>query len=509
MIEDSKRFKDYFLYLYETNNNQEEISFEEIFQTNTTRLEFINSLFEKYNNHSLSYKGEYAFESTIDYIYSFMNGEQKETALSIPKKYFNDSTQGSIIPTIKEVEYLLKLIEHNSYMYETIYANNPLYLELPDDTLNQNMTRILEIKRKNVAHLLGLTEHESLDNPDDNKNVLKKYFLSHVKDMNKYPGNTDSEKLLSWVTSREGKAEILKIHALTLEFIKEDRKSYPQSYNGFDLKSDNKSIAKFKERYKAATGLDFPLINYSRLLIKSINSLNFFKLANLTEIILDYNAPRGKQNEKDIFLVNRDSKKIHEVNGKYIDQRMDILLDVYAYAHNPNNHELKRKLLEYGINVNSDDIKDKLNIIKANKYLEKNSILPDTNIINDKIIEAINDNFKRDINLVGFGTDFKNDKEIPLDKKVIHYTHCDTSISLTAPELLGHYYKYGRSFFLDKIESKNGLLKVSSIDDELFYLKRMKKIKLNAEEDYNYLIVLKRKLKNNFDNYSNNRNKLR
>mgnify|MGYP003305111482 CR=1 FL=1 len=62
-------------------------------------------------------------------------------------------------------------------MYETIYANNPLYLTLPDDTFNQNMTRILEIKRKNIAHLLGLTEHEDLANPNPQKNLLKKLFF--------------------------------------------------------------------------------------------------------------------------------------------------------------------------------------------------------------------------------------------------------------------------------------------------------------------------------------------
>ena len=66
-------------------------------------------------------------------------------------------------------------------------------------------------------------------------------------------------------------------------------------------KEKDLEIANLKERYKQYTGLDYPIINFSRLMVKSINVLNFLKLNNLAEIILDYNAPQGKSNEKEFL----------------------------------------------------------------------------------------------------------------------------------------------------------------------------------------------------------------
>lgn len=507
MIESARQFKYYFKDLYDSNRSiiKENIDFDRIFQSNKSRMQFVNFLFDQHKMGNLTYEGESAFMSTIEYIVSFINGKLKEADLSVPKKYFDDSSMGTIIPTMKEVEHLLRVISYNSYMYSNVYDNNPLYVKLPDETFNQNMTRILEIKRKNIAHLLGLTEYEAPGELNPNKNLLKKHFNSIVKDKTKYYGDTDSEKLLSWITSIEGKEELLRVHKLTLEFINKDRKEHPEAYDGLKLKSNESSLAKFKERYKAHTGLDFPIINYSRLITKSINSLNFFKLNNVVEIILDYNAPKGKKNEKDVFLVNRNPQKINNVNKKFVNQKINLLFDLCSYAFNPNNIELKNKLLEEGINVNSSIIIDQLNMIRTNNYIGENGINPNSSIFDQKILDAINEQFLRDIHLVGFGTDFNNDNEIPLDEKSTNYTHCDTAISLTVPELLGHYYKYGRTFFLDQIESKQGILMVSNVNDEIYYLKRMAGIKLNSEEECKELVALKNKLNKNYKNYISQR----
>ena len=181
----------------------------------------------------------------------------------------------------------------------------------------------------------------------------------------------------------------------------------------------------------------------------------------------------------------------------------------YQRSRNAENQALKNYLLQQGINVNSLEFKDKLNIIRANSHIGKHGIKPRGDIIDEKITSAINDKFPRDIHLVGFGTEFGNDKQIPLNSHVTHYTHCDTAISLTAPELLGHYYKYGRSFFLDKIDSKDGVLMVSNINDEIYYLKRMSDIKANSQEECIELVALKRELKNNYKEYSRNDNRRR
>ena len=126
-----------------------------------------------------------------------MNGKEKERSLSIPKKYFQDASIGAIVPTLSEIKYLLKIIDYNRYMFETVYEDNVLYIKLPDDSFNQNMMRTLEIKRHNMAHLLGLTEHEDINSPNPQKNLLKKHFNSVVRDKSVYPGSTDAEKLLA------------------------------------------------------------------------------------------------------------------------------------------------------------------------------------------------------------------------------------------------------------------------------------------------------------------------
>ena len=504
MIRSANKFTEYFYNLYKANhaNIYREKSFEEIFENNKSRLEYLNKLFEEYKNNNMNHFGENVFEETIDYIVSFINGKEKESNMSIPEKYFLDKSLGAIIPSNKEMSFLLKLIETNTKMFEMIYLDNPLYIKLPNGTLNENMTRVLEIKRHNIAHLMGLTEYEDPGSNDPSKNLLKKHFYSIVKDTSVYNGNTDAERLLNWIVSKEGKEEILRIHNITLEFIEKDQKENPNSYINGNLKSDYKTMEKFKVRYKNFTGLEYPIINFSRLIIKSINVLNFMKLNNLVEVILDFNAPRGTYNEKDIFLVNRNSKKVSDKINKFMDLRTDLLITLYMYANDSKNEELKKKLLENNINVNALNIKDQLNIIKAFDFLGAYNIIPDDSIVDEKIVEAINKHFERNVNLIGFNTDFNNDIEIPLNKEVQHKAHCDTSISLTIPELIGCYYKYGRTFFLDKIDSDKGILMISNINDEIYYLKRVNDIKQDANYDLNYLIELKERLNDNYKDYS-------
>lgn len=505
MIKSSKKFAEYFYGLYEANTSSIFVqkSFEEVFESNKSRIEYINKLFEEYDKNNMDINGENVFRYTIDFIVSFINGKEKSSSNKIPNKYYEDQSIGAIIPTLEEMDILLKLIESNKIMFEMIYKGNRLLLKLPDESFNENMTRILEIKKHNIAHLLGLTEYEDINFIDPTKNLLKKHFYSIINDKDEYEGNTDAEKLLNWITSPEGKKEILRIHNLTLEFVKKDKIQNPNSYIGNNLKPDSQVISKFKERYKDSVHLDYPIINFSRLITKSINTSNFLKLSNVVEVILDYNAPKGKSNQKDIFLVNRNSKRLSEKNNKFMNLRTDLLIDFYNYAYDFENEELRNKLLNNGINVNSQNIKDQLNIIKANDFIGAYGINPDDSIIDEKIIEAINKNFERDIHLIGFNTDFGDDREIPLYKVVSHNAHCDTSIALTPPELLGHYYKYGRTFFLDKIESDKGILMISNINDEIYYLKRVDDVKEQAGEQLANLIELKKALNDKYNKYIN------
>ena len=510
MIKSSRKFKEYFKKIYDSNHLENfcDKSFQEVFSSNQTRMEYIYELFKEYERNRLTFKGKDVFEETIDYIVDFINGKEKSSSLTVPSEYYNDQSLGAIIPTDEELYALLKLIKANKIMFEVMYRDNPFTLKLPNQSFNQNMTRILEIKEYNIAHLLGLSEHEDINNPDPSKNLLKKHFNSVVKDKSKYAGNTEAEKLLNWILSMQGQHELFRIHKLTKEFVKKDKLQNPGSYIGDNLKPDSKVIAKFKERYKKSVGLDYPIINFSRLMSKSINTLNFLKLSNVSEVVLDYNAPQGKSNEKDIFLVNRNSKKISDNNSRYVKLRDDLLVDFIKCGSN-DDEAAKNRLIDKGININSKKIKDQLNIIKAHDFIGAYDIEPDDSIVDEKIIESINDDFKRDVHLIGFGTDFKKDKEIPLYYTGIHKAHCDTSIALTTPELIGHYYKYGRTFFLDKIETETDVLRVSNVNDEIYYLKRVKDIKKDASEKLANLISLKSDLNQAYKYYLDSNQKIR
>lgn len=503
MIKSADRFTYYFndLYLASSLRVVMDKTFEEIFASNQSRIEFIDRLFDEYENGTMNSDTRAVFMRNIDYIYSFINGKEKSSSMTIPEKYYKDQSIGAIIPSIDELEFLLKLIEKTTDLFDKTYDGNKMYLKLPDESFNENMTRVLEIKKHNIAHLLGLTEYENIAVSDPSKNLLKKHFYSVVIDKDRYYGNTDAEKLLNWINSIEGKEEIRRIHTITLEFVNKDKKANPNSYVGGNLKADSSVIAKFKERYKKETGLDYPIINFSRLITKTINTFNFLKLSNLVEVILDYNAPKGKSNEKDIFLVNRNSKKLFDTNSRFMDMRTDLLIDFYNYAYDSKNKKLRDKLLKNGINVNSQNIRDQLNIIEAYSFIGEYGIEPDDSIVDDKIIEAVNGSFERNVNLIGFNTEFNDEKDIPLSQVVIHDAHCDTSIGLTVPELIGHYYKYGRTFFLDKIESEKGMVMVSNVNDEIYYLKRVIDIKKEAAEQLLNLIELKERLKEKYNNY--------
>ena len=491
MIRNSKRFYDYFRGIYEANcgSLRSNKSFEEVFEDNESRMEFIIEMFDAVDANQLSYSGRRVFEETIEYIVAFMRGDRKRTDIKVPTKYFEDESMGAIIPNLAELDFLLKLIKTNKTVYEMYYKDNLLVLDLPDETFNQNMQRCLEIKDHNLAHLLGLTEFEDPAKPDPSKNILKKYVLNLIGNSSAY-GTTDAEKVLNWITSDAGQLHLYCLHKKTLEFVKKDKEKYPNAYDSEgNLKPNSATISKFKQRYKASTGLDYPIINFSRFMVKAANTVNFLNLNNVVEMILDYNAPEGKTNEKDIFLVLAPARKVLTKNNKYIEARSDIWVAFYKYAHDSNDEEAKRLLTEAGLDLKDPYIQDQLNIIKAKEFIEEKGITPDDYLMDEKIIACLNPFFEREVHLLGFKTEFHNETDIPLDEMRVHGAHCDTSISLTVPELVGHYYKRGRPFFLDKIESlrtdqgmDHEYLLISTVRDEINYLTRVEELKADATE---------------------------
>ena len=116
-------------------------------------------------------------------------------------------------------------------------------------------------------------------------------------------------------------------------------------------------------------------------------------------------------------------------------------------------------------------------------------VITDINSLELSKYAALNPHFEREVHLLGFKTEFHDETDIPLDDMRVHGAHCDTSISLTVPELIGHYYKRGRPFFLDKIESlrteqgeEQDYLLISTVRDEINYLSRVEDLKAGATE---------------------------
>lgn len=505
MIKITKKINDIFKALYESENIYiiPKHSFSEIMESNESRIDYLNHLFDKIANNELSEECCILFKENIDFLHSFMIGDYN-SELTIPQKYFDDKETCLIIPKEEDLEYLFKLIEANKKMYEALYKNKKIMIELPKNSFNQNMIRVLEIEEYNLAHLLGLTDSEP--QPDPNKNILKKYFVDHIKNTEQY-GDRISERLLNWILREEGKNELRMINKITIDFICEDKKKYPNTYdtNG-NIKQ--KSLEKFKIRFKEANGFDFPIIKFSRYITKCINSLNFLNMNNIFQIILDYNAPEGKNDEKDIFIVNSPISLISREIKEYIDLNNKIFDIMDKYANNDEILKIKIQdiLEEIGINVNDKNIASFINLIQSYDFVGKHGINPNQTIVFEKIRNIISEYFDKNIHLIGFDTEFE-EQEIKTEDATINKAHCDTSISLTAPELVGEYYERGRPFFLDKIYDGNGknLLRLSTPREEILYLEQMAIFKPHNFEHSN---KLKSKLSNFKSNYLTYKNSL-
>ena len=245
MLKTSQKVAEILKGLYESEKVtvQLDYSFETVMNSNTNRMAFLNQLFENINTGKLSEECLALFDENIDFLHKFMNGEIN-VEISVPEVYANDANNCLIVPTQEDIKYLFSLIEANINLYETNYKSKRFALTLHNNSFNMNMGRILEIKYKNLAHLLGLTQNEQEEN--ENKNLLKKHFLKTVKNSELY-GKEHSTRLLNWIISEEGKKEILRLNQLTIDFIEKDKKKNPNSY---DEKGNIKSLESFKKRFK-------------------------------------------------------------------------------------------------------------------------------------------------------------------------------------------------------------------------------------------------------------------
>ena len=229
MFNETKIFTDIMKKLYEskkvTIGIDLDYSFEKMMETNETRLQFLNQIFTDIEEEKLSDECRELFNNSIRCISSFLNGDFKKT-ISVSEVYENDKNDCLIIPKQSDIDYLYSLINANMIMYESFYQDSEYTIELPKDSFNMNMKRILKVEYYNLAHLFGLTQSEIVE--DDNKNLLKKYYLENF---NNDEEEKVSTKLLKWFLSEDGKKEIYRLNQLTLDFVIKDKIKYPNSYD--------------------------------------------------------------------------------------------------------------------------------------------------------------------------------------------------------------------------------------------------------------------------------------
>ncbi len=481
MISESRKINQLFRtmsnsYSITVNSN---ISYKNIMKNNSSRLEFLNKLLEDAINNELSQDLLEILDNNIDFIYSFMNGDFS-AEIKVPERFFSDMEECAIIPSERDLDYLFYLIETNIDIYNKLYDNKNIVLTLPNMSFNMNMARVLEIKKRNLPHLMGLTESDLKNNASSN--LLMKYFVDHIKNRSKY-GKTIIEQFLNWIISDEGKSEIKRLNKITIDFVSSDRKAFPKSY---DEQGNIKDIDKFKKRFKQKLGLEFPIIKYSRYITKCINNINYMNLFNVEHMILDYNAPRDKKSgellekdEKDILIINAKIEKLIEKAKVYCELFDNIIKMLSLYddtnKNNPNNAYIENSLKRIGINVQEKDILSYINLIKTHNFVGKHGIVPDNYGVITKISDKIGNFFKRDIHVIGFDTEFSkapgnNSKIVDLNDFSLNYAHCDTSISIKISDLINKYYRRGRAFFIDKIQDSNAeIIRLANPIEEINY----------------------------------------
>ena len=351
MIEKTQEFTKKFRQIY--NSAKAEIhfniSFENIMNSNLDRVNFLNKLFDLIETGKLSKGFSELFQENIEYIKDFVIGNNPQMTIPVSSKYANSFKKNNeyyIVPNTEDLEILFELIKVNYAIFNKYYKNKMMILKMPRETLNQNMLKVLEIEKKNLAHILGITEH--------NENEIVNYFVEQDKKKNpeyynengrlkkEYAGHI-AEGIIDWILSPEGQIKILKENKKLLEFIESDKKKNPNSYDEY---GNIKNLKKFKKRYGRN-----PFINFSRLYVKNINSLNFLGMNNITEMISDYNNPRS-QEINDVYLLSSQQTKLveeledYEENKKYYQD----LLKKYVLSNKENEkEEIKRQLEDVGI----------------------------------------------------------------------------------------------------------------------------------------------------------------
>lgn len=469
-----------------------EIEFDEVFKDNESRLSFLNMIFDKIEQGQLSDEFKYVFNGSIVFLENFISGKIKDldafaSSIEVPHVFAGDE-QGIYVPYEHDLRLLFGLVKICSNMHEELYEGQKICIQMPNNTFNQQIIKMMEIKRQNLAHLLGFTENEKKGN------LLFEYFKEIDKEL--YPALYDSsgrflsndqkysERYLDWILSEDGQRQIIKLNKQVRDFMDRDMQIHPERYENGQLKNNKlDSIKKFKSDLFEETGIEFPIIKFSRYITKTINLLNFMNMTNTTEYISDYNKSDGVKIPEDFFFVNADSEKFIEWNKKYIEDKKNILslIKEYVMADGIRKSEIEGELMKYDITIASDASKASSffsmgNLAFTYDFVEKHGIVPKTYSQDDKICEKLSIRFPNDIHLVGFASKDDSEGKIVHDigQGFIDNLYCGTSIAVAYPQFVDKFCKLGRLFFVNKISSEDGtIFNIATAREEAAFLDMM------------------------------------
>ena len=271
-------------------------SFDEMMGTMEGRVEFIIDLVNLSINQQVSPSLFELFKTNYEFIYGFIMGEFDKKHVAVPKRIKDNIEDYRYVPTTEELSTLIDMIKINYNTYNKIYRDNELYIRIPDGTMHQNMIERLEIRKNNIAHLLGITS---------GKSSLAKIFVDLDKQLHPdyYDENGDiidkenngvAVRIVDFYTSQQGKEYLLKINDRIRAFIKSFEERNPGSVDSTSGGIKSSYEAQFKKEFEKVFNFSYPLLEYNKMFVKNVGFYNQTELSFVSEILLDYDSRKSE-----------------------------------------------------------------------------------------------------------------------------------------------------------------------------------------------------------------------
>ena len=452
-------------------------SFEEIISTNEGRVNFICDLVDMATNGGVSYSLYELFATNYQFIYNYMMGNITKSHLAVPKNIQENFNDTSYVPSEEELTKLLDMVRINNNTFNKIYNGNQLYIKIPEGTLHQNMVEKLEIKKNNIAHLLGITSKGSALTKifvDLDKQRHPEYYdeLGNIIDPE---NNGIAIRIVDFYSSEEGRNYLIKLNNSVKRFISLFEERNPGSVDGTTGGIRPQYEEKFKQEFESIFGFKYPLLEYNKMFVKNVGFYNQTELSFVSEIILDYEARKKTHIKSKKFLVHYDAEEhekqiimYNELITKTTDiiklaaqlpeeQGLKVLERLHLERHKPllyqYRNNLSRQVLE-NLNIRNTDLINQLNSL----WTELKEKTKGTS------------KFPYDTQLLGFIPIDDLTQEIDINQMIINSGVCETNLCVSMPELMQEYYRNSRRYYIDSIRDSHGnFVKIGNLRNEEEY----------------------------------------